>query len=58
MLIEENTDRILGAHVLGHHAEEIINIFGLAIRMGLEAGDIKETIFSYPTNTSDISGML
>jgi glutathione reductase (NADPH) len=58
VLIEEDTDRILGAHVLGHHAEEIINIFGLAIRMGLKAGDIKETIFSYPTNTSDISGML
>ena len=58
VLIEENTDRILGAHVLGHHAEEVINIFALAIRMGLKSGDIKEAIFSYPTNTSDISYML
>jgi pyruvate/2-oxoglutarate dehydrogenase complex dihydrolipoamide dehydrogenase (E3) component len=24
VLIEENTDRILGAHMLGHHAEEVI----------------------------------
>lgn len=58
MLIEENTDRILGAHVLGHHAEEVINIFALAIRLGLKAGDIKEGIFSYPTNSSDIIYML
>ena len=58
VLIEENTDRILGAHVLGHHAEEVINIFALAIRLGLKAGDIKEGIFSYPTNSSDISYML
>jgi glutathione reductase (NADPH) len=58
VLIEENTGRILGAHVLGHHAEEVINIFALAIRLGLKAGDIKEGIFSYPTNSSDISYML
>jgi glutathione reductase (NADPH) len=58
VLIEENTDRILGAHVLGHHAEEVINIFAIAIRLGLKAGDIKQTIFSYPTNSSDVSYML
>jgi glutathione reductase (NADPH) len=58
VLIEENTDRILGAHVLGHHAEEVINIFAIAIRLGLKAEDIRQAIFSYPTNSSDISYML
>jgi glutathione reductase (NADPH) len=50
--------RILGAHLLGTHAEEIINIFALAIRLGLSTTDIKDVIFSYPTNSSDISYML
>ncbi len=58
VLIEEDTDRILGAHILGPHAEEVINIFAIAIRLGLKAEDIKQSIFSYPTNSSDISYML
>jgi glutathione reductase (NADPH) len=43
---------------IGSHAEEVINIFAIAIRLGLKAGDIKQAIFSYPTNSSDISYML
>jgi glutathione reductase (NADPH) len=58
VLIEEDTERILGAHILGHHAEEVINIFAMAIRLGIKAGDIKQAIFTYPTNSSDISYML
>lgn len=58
VLIEEDTDRILGAHILGPHAEEVINIFAIAIRLGLKARDIKQAIFSYPTNSSDLSYML
>jgi glutathione reductase (NADPH) len=45
----------LGAHILGPHAEEVVNIFALAIRLGLDAEKIREAIFAYPTNTSDIS---
>src|SRR5215831_7076584 len=58
VLVEENTDRILGAHVLGHHVEEVINILAIAIRLGIKAGDIKQAIFAYPTNSSDIAYML
>ena len=35
ILIEQGSDRILGAHLLGPHAEEVINIFSMAIRLGL-----------------------
>jgi glutathione reductase (NADPH) len=44
--------------LLGSHAEEVINIFALAIRLGLTAENIKEALFSYPTNSSDIRYML
>ena len=53
-----NNGRVLGAHLLGTHAEEIINIFALAIRLGLGTTDIKDAILSYPTKSSDIDYML
>ena len=58
VMIEEGTDRILGAHILGSQAEEVINIFAISIQLGLRATDIKQAIVTYPTKTSDISYML
>lgn len=49
VLVEAATDRILGAHLVGPHADEVINLFGLAIRHGLTAGDLRATMFAYPT---------
>ncbi len=57
-LVEEDTDRILGAHLVGAHAEEVINLFGVAIRHGLTTKDLKATMFAYPTGASDIGYML
>jgi hypothetical protein len=37
VLVEESTDRILGAHILGSEAGEVINLFALAIRSGMRA---------------------
>lgn len=58
VLVEEGTERILGAHLIGPHAEEVINLFGLAVRTGLSADQVKAAIFGYPTATSDIAYML
>jgi glutathione reductase (NADPH) len=59
VLVEEDTNRILGAHILGPHAEEIINIFSIAIRLGLTTKDLNDPIlYTYPTNSSDIIYML
>lgn len=57
-LIEPESGRILGAHLVGPHADEVINLFGLAVRHDLTADDLKSTIFSYPTASSDIGHML
>jgi glutathione reductase (NADPH) len=57
-LVEEGTGRILGAHLVGPHADDVINLFALAIRHGLTAYDLKSTIFAYPTGASDIGHML
>ena len=58
VLIEESTDRILGAHLVGPHADEVINIFALAIRLGRTARELQDGIFAYPTGASDIGYML
>ncbi|MDQ9169236.1 NAD(P)/FAD-dependent oxidoreductase [Oxalobacteraceae bacterium R-40] len=58
VLVDEDTDRILGAHLVGPHVDEVINLFALAIRHGLTADDVKATMFAYPTGASDIGYML
>jgi glutathione reductase (NADPH) len=57
-LVEEKTGRILGADLLGPHAEEVINIFGFAIRHGFGADDLTDMVYAYPTNGSDIRYMV
>ena len=57
-IVEEGTDRVLGAHLLGANAPDVINVFALAVRYGLTAADLKHMIYAYPTSTSDITYML
>lgn len=58
VLVEEETGRILGAHLLGSHAEEVINLFGFTMRHNLRGSDLKTMIYAYPTSASDISYMV
>ncbi|KON79791.1 NAD(P)/FAD-dependent oxidoreductase [Azoarcus sp. PA01] len=58
VLVDEATDRVVGAHLVGPHADEVINLFALAIRHGLTAKQLKTTMFAYPTGASDIGYML
>jgi glutathione reductase (NADPH) len=57
-IVEGGSGRILGAHLVGPHADEVINLFGLAIRHNLTADDLKTTMFAYPTGASDIGYVL
>jgi glutathione reductase (NADPH) len=53
VLVEEHSNRLLGAHLLGPDAGETINLFALAIRNGLTSTDFKDMLFAYPTLGSD-----
>ncbi len=57
-IVEEGSGRILGAHLVGPNVDDVINVFGLAIRHGLTADDLKNTIFGYPTGASDVGYMV
>ncbi len=58
VLVDADTDEVLGAHLVGPHVDELINLFGLAIRNHLTTAQLKSTIFAYPTGASDIGYML
>jgi glutathione reductase (NADPH) len=58
VLVERDTDRILGAHILGSEAAEVINLFAIAIRSGMRANDLKHMLFAYPTSGSNMTRML
>ena len=44
VLKDVQTDRILGAHILGHGAEEIIHIFALAIKYSIPAHELADGV--------------
>ncbi|HEY3162212.1 MAG TPA: NAD(P)/FAD-dependent oxidoreductase [Vicinamibacterales bacterium] len=58
VFVEDGTDRILGAHLLGPHADETINLFALAMRAGIPARQLRQMLWAYPTQASDIAYML
>lgn len=57
-LIEKETGKILGAHIIGPGAEEQINIIAMAMGNGITANQLKGVIFAYPSYASDISSMI
>jgi glutathione reductase (NADPH) len=58
LIVDEETDQILGAHMVGHACEELINIFALARAHRITASQIRDFIFAYPSFSADIKHML
>jgi glutathione reductase (NADPH) len=58
VLVEEGTDRILGAHLLGPQADETINLFALAMRAGMPVTQFKQMFWAYPTHGSNTTYMV
>ena len=58
VLIDRESGRIVGAHILGPGACEQIHVFTLAIRHQLTADDLASTTFGYPTFADDVHRML
>ena len=49
ILADENTDKILGVHMIGPHAGEITAEIGVAMEFGASAEDIARTCHAHPT---------
>ncbi|MEW5804313.1 MAG: NAD(P)/FAD-dependent oxidoreductase [bacterium] len=57
VIIDRQADKIVGAHLLGPNAEEVINIFALVMRLDIPASKLKKAIYAYPSVCSDIEYM-
>lgn len=57
ILIDKTNGKIIGAHLIGNHAEDLINIYSLAIELGLTANQLKTPIMAFPTTSDDLRDM-
>lgn len=58
VIIDNNTGLILGAHLIGPEASEVINLFSMAISGKIDRDSLKEMVFGYPTWGGDLNSML
>ena len=58
ILIDEETEEILGAHLLGPESSELINFLGLAMRLGLKTKDLRNMVTAYPSVGSDLGALV
>ncbi len=49
IISDEKTDRVLGAHLIGPHAGELIGEIGIAMEFGASSEDIARTCHAHPT---------
>ncbi|MGH2536497.1 MAG: mercury(II) reductase [Candidatus Promineifilaceae bacterium] len=54
MVVDEASDRLLGVHTLAPEGGEIIQTAALAIRFGITAQQLRETMFPYLTNAEGL----
>ncbi len=57
-LADNKTGQIIGVHLVGPEASEVINLFTLAMNSRTTVKQLKQMLFAYPTWGSDIKGMV
>ena len=58
VLVDEDADRIVGAHMVGHQGEELIHLFALTMSQGIPASRLRENLFAFPTFSSDVKSLI
>jgi glutathione reductase (NADPH) len=58
VIIEKGSRRVVGAHLVGHHGEELIHLFALAMRHGISADQLGDEMYAFPTFAADIKSMV
>jgi glutathione reductase (NADPH) len=57
LIVDSATDKVLGCHIFGDHASEIIQIVAVALRMGATKADFDSTIALHPTAAEELVTM-
>ena len=53
MIVDRQTDRVLGCHMIGHDAPEIIQGFAVAIKAGARKADFDATVGIHPSSAEE-----
>ena len=54
MVVDANTDRILGLHMIGPDAPEILQAAAIAVRAGLTKADFDATVALHPSMAEEL----
>jgi len=57
MIVEKGTNKVLGIHVVGHAAGEMIQMAGVAVKMGATKADFDRTVAVHPTAGEELVTM-
>jgi glutathione reductase (NADPH) len=57
LVVDRATDKVLGVHILGHDAGEMIQLVGVAVTMGATKADFDRTIAVHPTAAEELVTM-
>lgn len=57
LVVDAQTDKVLGVHILGHDAGEIIQAVGIAVTMGATKADFDRTIALHPSAAEELVTM-
>jgi len=57
LVVNSSTGRVLGCHIFGDHAAEIVQTAAIAIRMGVTKADFDRTIALHPTAAEELVTM-
>jgi glutathione reductase (NADPH) len=54
LVVDADTDRVLGVHVLGPGAGEMAQLLGIAVKMGASKADFDATMAVHPTASEEL----
>ena len=57
LVLEAGTERVLGCHMVGEHAAEIIQMAAIAVGMGATKADFDRTMALHPTVSEEFVTM-
>ena len=57
LLVDGTTDRVVGCHIIGPDAGELIQLVGVAVRMGATKADFDATMAVHPTAAEELVTM-
>ncbi|MEM7694297.1 MAG: glutathione-disulfide reductase [Pseudomonadota bacterium] len=57
LIVDADTDRVLGVHVAGHGAGELAQVLGIAVKMGATKADFDATMAVHPTAAEELVTM-